>query len=601
MYIGLDEFQTGPSLSDEEFNNRQEKYPLIFYACYHWGHHLKRHEDGSIENLALDFLYNNSLRESVSQIIGTVGSYRNFSQNYPKGVTGIHMAALFGLNQLLDTLLHSADVALEAKDSRGQTALHYACTKGHEIIVNQLLEAGAILEQGDNFNLTPLHHAIESGHQAIVETLLDANAYIGPINGLSALHLASRHGQSYLIDLLLERGAGIDCPTNFQSTPLHLAIMNGHEYCASLLLTRGANPKAVDQSRYTPLHYATLGNLRNVMQELLDHGAEIDARQDKLWTALHLASLSDQSSTIQLLISNKATIDAVCRLGRTPLHYSTLHRRIEAVQILLNNKASLSVKDHSGHTPLDLACTQSSLRMMISIVDGMNNDLNVSKDSVLHKLALSGASADDIDVFLSKGEVDVNIKGLSDGTPLHRAAAEGRAETVRAFLERGANTNSLTLRGFSPLAFAIINNQVSVILVLIASNQVNIEAMSSGDSMLHVAIRRCSTQVIALLIEAGADCCSRSYWGELPLHCATRYGRVDAVKLLLDKDPEVDVNDRNNEGETPIFLAAEMGVYELVELLLDVGADPSVPNMNGLRPRQVAEIGRYRDIATLLS
>jgi ankyrin repeat protein len=58
----------------------------------------------------------------------------------------------------------------------GQTALSRAAIKGHEAVVELLLEKGADVESKDSDGLTPLSWAARGGHEAVVKLLLEKGA-----------------------------------------------------------------------------------------------------------------------------------------------------------------------------------------------------------------------------------------------------------------------------------------------------------------------------------------------------------------------------------------------------------------------------------------
>jgi len=58
----------------------------------------------------------------------------------------------------------------------GYTPLHWAALKGHEEIVEALIDAGADLNTTNNLGRTPLHWAALKGHEEIVEALREAKA-----------------------------------------------------------------------------------------------------------------------------------------------------------------------------------------------------------------------------------------------------------------------------------------------------------------------------------------------------------------------------------------------------------------------------------------
>jgi ankyrin repeat protein len=102
-------------------------------------------------------------------------------------------------------------------------------------------------------------------------------------------------------------------------------------------------------------------------------------------------------------------------------------------------------------------------------------------------------------------------------------------------------------------------------------------AASGGDTALLQASRRQNAEVIACLIEHGADVNAQGKSGDTPLHIwATLGTKKEIGELLLSAG--ADVNAKNKEGKTPIFGAAGPRVL----LLLDNGADVNVVARGGI-------------------
>ena len=75
--------------------------------------------------------------------------------------------------------------------------------------------------------------------------------------GGTPLHDAALAGHSEIINLLLARGAAIDCrDSSTGATPLMEAVSLGHADAAALLLKRGADPKLADFTGRTALSRA---------------------------------------------------------------------------------------------------------------------------------------------------------------------------------------------------------------------------------------------------------------------------------------------------------------------------------------------------------
>ena len=69
----------------------------------------------------------------------------NYSQRVPRQMTGVHLAAYFGLTGVI-MALHKNGHNPDVKDTYGRTPLSWAAEHGHEAVVKLLLEKGTELE-----------------------------------------------------------------------------------------------------------------------------------------------------------------------------------------------------------------------------------------------------------------------------------------------------------------------------------------------------------------------------------------------------------------------------------------------------------------------
>ena len=182
--------------------------PLYDYAAHNWGYHACA-ALAEVEPLITQLLESEAKVSSSSQAMMASRSYSDYSQSVPRQITGLHLAAYFGLKEAMITLLENGH-NLNSKDSYGRTPLSWAAENGHEAVVKLLLEKGAELETKDkDYGQTPLSYAASRGHEALVK-------------------------------LLLEKGAELKTKSNNGQTPLSYAAENGHEAVVKLLLEKGA-------------------------------------------------------------------------------------------------------------------------------------------------------------------------------------------------------------------------------------------------------------------------------------------------------------------------------------------------------------------------
>lgn len=167
------------------------------------------------------------------------------------------------------------------------------------------------------------------------------------------------------------------------------------------------------------------------------------------------------------------------------------------------------------------------------------------------------------------------------------AAAIVRGETaVREALAAGAKADAPWL----PLHFAIDRNDTAVMRALIGAG-----APADARALGH-AIDAGNLPAIALLLSAGAPVDGEYYRREPPpgryttaLVDAVRQGRSDVVALLLEGG--ADPNATPDFGSTPLREAVAAGNLELVRRLLARGANPELKGFDAVSAIEEAALG----------
>jgi hypothetical protein len=185
-YLSFCVFESGFCQTDAKFKERLRLNQLYDYAAHNWGHHA-RVASADVRQLILDLLESEAKVSSSSQAMMVSG----YSKGVPTQMTGLHLAAYFGLSEAMIALLkrgHEPDskdsydqtplslaedgVDLNSKDRNDRTPLSYAAENGHEAVVKLLLaEDGVDLNSKDGYDKTPLSHAARNGHEAVVKLL----------------------------------------------------------------------------------------------------------------------------------------------------------------------------------------------------------------------------------------------------------------------------------------------------------------------------------------------------------------------------------------------------------------------------------------------
>ena len=127
-YLSFSPFRSGSSPNNGEFERRLEKNVFLDYASRYWGQHAQTVQE-QVYKLASSFLQDNTLVSCAVQTM-SVSKYKygDYSQNFTRLLTGLHLTAGFGLLYLTESLLSelggNIDVATNSKDDDGGRRYH---------------------------------------------------------------------------------------------------------------------------------------------------------------------------------------------------------------------------------------------------------------------------------------------------------------------------------------------------------------------------------------------------------------------------------------------------------------------------------------------
>lgn len=126
-----------------------------------------------------------------------------------EGQLGITLALKLDSLRVVQALLKSPKLQVNALNKSGESALMMAAIKGHQELVKTLIARDADVNKT---GWTALHYAasgVQAQQPAIVALLLEHHAYIDATspNGSTPLMMAAQYGTREVVQLLLEEGA----------------------------------------------------------------------------------------------------------------------------------------------------------------------------------------------------------------------------------------------------------------------------------------------------------------------------------------------------------------------------------------------------------
>ena len=170
-YLSFSVFESGFCQTDDEFEEQLRSNPFYDYAACNWGYHARKAQTSS--QIVIDFLESNAHVKASSQAMMVDKRYSfRYSQDVPRHMTGAHLAAYFGLEEIKNSLLirrHKSDT----EDTSGRTPLSWALINGYEVVVQLLLPKDRIdfNSKESEYRPTMLSWNAVIWHGAIIELL----------------------------------------------------------------------------------------------------------------------------------------------------------------------------------------------------------------------------------------------------------------------------------------------------------------------------------------------------------------------------------------------------------------------------------------------
>ena len=420
-----------------------------------------------------------------------------------RGRTPLYTAVQHGQYRIAELLLaHGANPNVPIK-ATGKTPLDLAREKGSPRLVRLLKAHERTMDdtakgnpEQDRLHALLLEKVCRGGVGGVCALLDAENVDLDYVpesdNGQHVLHVALYDDDLDVLDTLLHRGASVDFPDRWGTTPLMRAAIEGLPKPVRLLLERGALVSARDKLGGTALMYAAAGPHPHptpdaeqlaasveCMRALLQAGADPNAQDNEGETALHsaCAETGGHPEAVRLLLRHGAEADTEDEYGTTPLLQAASHGHADILPILLEHGADARRVNELGYTVL----TRGGAIYR-------NGDL-----ATIELLVRHGA--------------DVRHKGRDGITALLRACAYPRADIVRFLLDKGADVNACgrTVWEEQPLWAVVKAGNVGVAELLLRNGaNVNYRNRKEGKTALDLAVASESAEMVDLLKSYGA-------------------------------------------------------------------------------------------------
>jgi WD40 repeat protein len=244
--------------------------------------------------------------------------------------------------------LEARNTVTAGRSSYTGTALHLAVLRGHQDVVQLLLEAGArLVHNRPAMEPLSLALAVQSDNIVLLRYLLEKSVNPDtPLESMTPLQAAVAKGNAEMVKLLLDHKANPnDAKDQWPGSALRQAAWMGRKDLLALLLDAGADPKLPGDQGLNAMQTAAMAKRIDVVQWLATHNLEID---------IHSATaVGDLDRVTQILDANPAAVNALLPDKRTPLHVACETGRLEIARLLLDHNADVNARDDESETPLN--------------------------------------------------------------------------------------------------------------------------------------------------------------------------------------------------------------------------------------------------------
>lgn len=371
-----------------------------------------------------------------------------------------------------------------------------------------------------------------------------------------------------------KENGGVDRPSIAGVAPLIDAVRFDDAALLKALIADGASVTVTDALGNNALHAAMYRQRTTCLEILLKHAQcpSPNQRSNASVTPMMLAARLNQHTHADLLIQHGAAVDLLSLTGWGAMHYAADAGHLGLVELLIQHRAKVDLAFQDGPSPILLAVSKGHLE-------------------VAQRLAKHGA--------------DLQFRAQTGETLMHAAAFSGD----EAVLEWGIDSLPVDRidrpmrNGVTPLMMAADRGHAELVARLIeAGADLKARAVKNrefgSESVIHFAAVNGHTAVLKALLERGVMVDEPSGAKLTPLILAAAGGHTRSLVFLLDKGARINAVDVHQMSA--LHYAAKYSRTPTVAALIAAGAELSADGHQGMRPLDLAVLIGDEDTARLL-
>ena len=471
------------------------------------GHHIScvnaLIEQENCNPLAQNIIGKNALMLAIDnpEIVNKLLPISDLSQVDSSGSTALHLACEKGSEEVINILINISEIPINLKNNEGETPLHIAVKNIRLDLAEKLLQNGASLFEKDEngHNIFQFAAIYDESNEFLIKRKheLDDETFI----------LAATYGRLPVLNIFLEnynedkeiiigeaiisaaKSGNLDClkllVAVYSKNELYLvnagvaALEKNHfdcfEYIYNTFLDISTEDELTSGYRTIIITAAFSSGCVEACKLFLEQG--IDPNGSDSTTYLMVASGNGNKDVVELLISHGADINSALINWGSALILATINSHFNIVKILLENGADFTIADNAGFTALLSAAYYGYADIFIEIFKWDKNLNQKSNDGLTLLLAASLSGNVYIIKTLFESGSDDQVTDDEGNNCFHCACQEAKGLNSLIFLIESVSNwefliNSPNINGKTPLDLLILNENQGILYSLIATKSV---------------------------------------------------------------------------------------------------------------------------------